>query len=181
MQKAGFHIISPRLHSRPSSKYSPMTSRNLAIVFVLVAAVAVAYLLGKNVALQEQLTESEANQQLLRQSLVSSPAPRATADMLTQSTATSTPKPSTTPPASSKDLPERVQGDSGHAARVAAQKADAPTPNPKPPCEIIGNKNSGIYHLPGCASYSRIASYNREYFCTEEEARKAGYRKARNC
>lgn len=45
--------------------------------------------------------------------------------------------------------------------------------------KIIGNKGSKIYHLPGQASYGRIKRQNRVYFDTEEEAVKAGYRKAK--
>jgi methylphosphotriester-DNA--protein-cysteine methyltransferase len=46
---------------------------------------------------------------------------------------------------------------------------------------IIGNRNSGIYHWPGCPSYNRIAPRNRVYFKTRAEAEQAGYRAARNC
>lgn len=46
---------------------------------------------------------------------------------------------------------------------------------------IIGNRNSGIYHLPNCPDYSRVSERNREYFNSEADAMKAGYRKARNC
>lgn len=45
--------------------------------------------------------------------------------------------------------------------------------NPK----IKGNRNSMIYHIPGGASYNRTTA-NVVYFCTEEEAQEAGYRKA---
>jgi micrococcal nuclease len=45
--------------------------------------------------------------------------------------------------------------------------------------KIIGNKRSKIYHLPGQASYGRIKGENRVYFDTEDEALKAGYRKAK--
>lgn len=54
-------------------------------------------------------------------------------------------------------------------------------------CNIKGNINSSkehIYHLPGCASYSQTvidASAGEKIFCTEEEARTAGWRKALNC
>lgn len=68
---------------------------------------------------------------------------------------------------------------------MAAETLPTPKPQEQPQatrsCVIIGNTNSGIYHLPGCPSYSRVAPHNREYFCTEEEAQKAGFRKARNC
>lgn len=48
---------------------------------------------------------------------------------------------------------------------------------------IIGNTNSNIYHLPGgvCPSYNRVAERNREYFPSEQAAKKSGYRKAGNC
>lgn len=46
--------------------------------------------------------------------------------------------------------------------------------------KIIGNVRSHIYHLPGQYGYDKVAEKNRAYFNTEEEAVKAGYRKARN-
>lgn len=57
-------------------------------------------------------------------------------------------------------------------------------PSPAAPASagrIIGNRNSGIYHLPACRDYSRVAEHNRIYFDTEEQARAAGFRVARNC
>ncbi len=46
--------------------------------------------------------------------------------------------------------------------------------------QIIGNKNSRIYHLPGGSFYGKISAENRVYFATEADAQKAGYRKAKN-
>lgn len=46
--------------------------------------------------------------------------------------------------------------------------------------KIIGNKNSLIYHIPGGGSYNKVSETNRVYFNSEEEAQKAGYRKAKN-
>ena len=47
---------------------------------------------------------------------------------------------------------------------------------------IRGNKNSEIYHLPGCGSYNDMArSPNLQEFATEQMAIQAGYRRARNC
>lgn len=43
------------------------------------------------------------------------------------------------------------------------------------------NKSSGVYHVPGCTSYHKVSEYNREHFCTEEDAQKSGYRNAKNC
>ncbi len=44
---------------------------------------------------------------------------------------------------------------------------------------IIGNIRSHIYHLPGQDGYTKVLEKNRIYFDTEEEAGKAGFRKAR--
>lgn len=46
---------------------------------------------------------------------------------------------------------------------------------------IIGNKNSKVYHLPGCASYNRVSEKNQVKFASVEEAEKAGYKLAGNC
>lgn len=54
-------------------------------------------------------------------------------------------------------------------------------------CLIKGNiSTSGekIYHLPGCGSYDKTSineSGGERWFCTEAEARAAGWRKALNC
>ena len=45
---------------------------------------------------------------------------------------------------------------------------------------IIGNITSHIYHSPGQYGYDRVREKNRVYFDTEEEARKAGFRRAKN-
>lgn len=46
---------------------------------------------------------------------------------------------------------------------------------------IIGNKNSKVYHLPGCASYNRVSEKNQVKFATIAEAENAGYKLAGNC
>lgn len=46
---------------------------------------------------------------------------------------------------------------------------------------IIGNKNSMIYHYPGCPSYDKVAEKNRIYFRTRQDAETAGFRVAKNC
>ncbi|MDD5075378.1 MAG: S-layer homology domain-containing protein, partial [Candidatus Peribacteraceae bacterium] len=54
-------------------------------------------------------------------------------------------------------------------------------------CTIKGNiSTSGekIYHLPGCSSYDKTTideSTGEHWFCSEQEATAAGWRKARNC
>ena len=47
--------------------------------------------------------------------------------------------------------------------------------------KIIGNKNSKIYHAPGCTGYDRVSAANRVTFKTSAEADAAGYRRAKNC
>ena len=44
--------------------------------------------------------------------------------------------------------------------------------------KITGHR--GIYHLEGCRSYRALKNPNR-WFCSEEEARAAGFRKAITC
>jgi micrococcal nuclease len=44
---------------------------------------------------------------------------------------------------------------------------------------IIGNTRSRIYHLPGQQGYGEVQEKNRIYFTTEEDAERAGFRKAR--
>lgn len=56
----------------------------------------------------------------------------------------------------------------------------APTTNPQEQ-PIIGNKNSKIYHLPGCSGYNRVSEQNQVKFKSAAEAEAAGYRVAKNC
>lgn len=65
--------------------------------------------------------------------------------------------------------------------QVAASPEAAPGKTPEAGSPIIGNRNSHIYHLPNCPSYSRVAERNRVTFGSEAEARAAGFRKAGNC
>jgi endonuclease YncB( thermonuclease family)/methylphosphotriester-DNA--protein-cysteine methyltransferase len=64
------------------------------------------------------------------------------------------------------------------------------TPMPKPSAaaadtamsaEVVGNKNSKIYHNPGCPGYKSVSEKNRVYFKTAAEAEAAGYTRAKNC
>jgi len=54
-------------------------------------------------------------------------------------------------------------------------------------CSIKGNISSAkekIYHVPGCQSYEKTIineESGEQWFCTEEEAHSAGWRKALNC
>ena len=46
--------------------------------------------------------------------------------------------------------------------------------------KIKGNKNSMIYHMPNGMHYDKVSEKNAVYFDTEEDAIKAGYRRAEN-
>ncbi len=46
---------------------------------------------------------------------------------------------------------------------------------------IIGNRNSSIFHLPGCPSYHLVAAHNQVLFDTKDETRSAGFRRAGDC
>ncbi len=48
----------------------------------------------------------------------------------------------------------------------------------------ISTKGDKIYHLPGCKSYAKTVireADGEQWFCNEEEARDAGWRKAKDC
>lgn len=45
---------------------------------------------------------------------------------------------------------------------------------------IIGNKNSSIYHTPSGRDYKKVTLRNAVFFDTEEQARQAGFRPAKN-
>lgn len=58
----------------------------------------------------------------------------------------------------------------------------------KPECRIKGNnsRDTGkkIYHFPGCNNYSQIIVEKfggDDWFCSEKEAEKAGFKKSENC
>jgi hypothetical protein len=47
--------------------------------------------------------------------------------------------------------------------------------------QIIGNRNSRVYHRPDCPDYQKVSEKNRVYFSTTEEAEREGFRQAGNC
>lgn len=64
----------------------------------------------------------------------------------------------------------------------AVEPSPAPSPSSAPSATLIkGNRNSKVYHLPGCPGYNRSKPENVVIFATEQDARQGGYRKAKNC
>lgn len=72
---------------------------------------------------------------------------------------------------------------------ITPTTSSTPTATQTPPttCDIKGNISSSgekIYHIQGCSSYSDTKidqARGERWFCTEQEAVNAGWRKAKNC
>ena len=62
---------------------------------------------------------------------------------------------------------------------MAAGPAASTSSTARPP--VIGNRNSGIFHWPGCPGYDATAEQNVIGFADSSEAEAAGFRAARNC
>jgi hypothetical protein len=83
----------------------------------------------------------------------------------------------------------KITENSSQAGAAALQgpsretSADSPQP-PSPafrkdsPAKVIGNQDSKRYHLPGMIYFDKVDAHHRIEFQSEEEAIKAGYRKA---
>lgn len=67
------------------------------------------------------------------------------------------------------------------ARPTAAAAESSATPPVSADAKVIGNKNSKVYHLPGCAGYTRVSEKNQVNFLSAADAEKAGYRLAGNC
>lgn len=61
---------------------------------------------------------------------------------------------------------------------AGATPASSVDREPEKMIKVIGNRDSKRYHLPGMKYYDHVAAYHRVVFASEEEAVKAGYRKA---
>lgn len=90
-----------------------------------------------------------------------------------------------------KENPKTVEIEQAEREAKTARRgiwSDACENIQKPGCIIKGNyrkdNNTYIYHLPGCFNYEKTSINLRErdkWFCTEEEARKAGFVKSADC
>src|SRR2546426_10770746 len=91
-----------------------------------------------------------------------------------------------------KDAPELAtayeQNIRAHAAhshpygrQVSVPSAGTPSATASRDGAIHGNKNSKIYHLPGCPGYAGMQQTSLVMFGSEAEAQQAGYRKAKTC
>jgi endonuclease YncB( thermonuclease family)/methylphosphotriester-DNA--protein-cysteine methyltransferase len=96
------------------------------------------------------------------------------AEIITSSVA-STPKAT---PASSQSPTAKAVPVAAPASMAATSVMPATTTGEG---EVIGNKNSKIYHNPGCPGYKSVSEKNQVRFKSAEEAEAAGYKRAGNC
>lgn len=83
-----------------------------------------------------------------------------------------------------RKTPGRMTPPGGLMAPAALAAARAAPEAPRPGCDIKGNisGNGRIYHLPGSSAYARTridTSKGERWFCSESEARAAGWRPPR--
>lgn len=80
---------------------------------------------------------------------------------------------------------DEAESASATPAESKPASTSSPTPASTPAASasgpIYGNKNSKIYHTPGCSTYDKVSEQNRVVFQTVEEAEAAGYKRAKNC
>lgn len=89
------------------------------------------------------------------------------------------------------DVTERIKSadDAARAEKLGIYGACQSMENTKnPKCNIKGNidkfTDTRIYHMPGCAQYKTAIveeDIGESWFCTEVEAKKAGYVKSKTC
>ena len=64
------------------------------------------------------------------------------------------------------------------AKETPAEEAPAPVPKSSP---VIGNRNSKIYHEPGCSSVNDMKEKNKVNFDSAEAAKSSGYKPCSRC
>lgn len=64
------------------------------------------------------------------------------------------------------------------AKETPAKEAPAPVPQSNP---VIGNRNSKIYHEPGCSSVNDMSEKNKVNFDSAEAAKSSGYKPCSRC
>lgn len=64
------------------------------------------------------------------------------------------------------------------AKETPAEEAPAPVPKSNP---VIGNRNSKIYHEPGCSSVNDMKEKNKVNFDSAEAAKASGYKPCSRC
>jgi len=115
-------------------------------------------------------------------SVASTPRPAQTSrPQVTTTQATPLQSSSTTAQSATTTTTQAATGTTVAAATPNASPSQGNTNTAAATGPVIGNKNSKIYHLPGCPGYDKVSEKNQVKFQTVEEAEAAGYRKAKNC
>jgi endonuclease YncB( thermonuclease family)/methylphosphotriester-DNA--protein-cysteine methyltransferase len=154
---------SKKYHRPDCAGYRDMAEKNRVFFSTVAEAEAAGYKRAGNCPEQENVSVTKTSATIPNVS----PAPA--------TTATASPNSVVVPPAPrAKPSVATVQMDS-----QASLPAETPAANGDG--LIIGNKNSKVYHLPGCASYTRVSEKNQVKFASTAEAEKAGYKLAGNC
>jgi endonuclease YncB( thermonuclease family)/methylphosphotriester-DNA--protein-cysteine methyltransferase len=104
------------------------------------------------------------------------------AQVITRRTAPAARAGSASPAASSASATTAVAAPAAASAsaRTTTTAAAAAT-GPATPGQVVGNKNSKIYHRSDCPGYDSVSEKNRIKFDNVEAAEAAGYRAAKNC
>ena len=143
----------------------------LLIVFILAAAADGLLVYGvKKVSEPQPAAEALAAGAILPQKAQTAPQ-EPTADRTTQPVPLS-PQPAANP------SPDGTASASAASREKTPEQASSPTLRRGPPVKVIGNSDSKRYHLPGMTYYDQVEAHHRVEFHSEEEAIKAGYRKA---
>ena len=117
--------------------------------------------------------------------VASTPRPAQTSTPQASSTQATPAKSATTStpaqPTATTTTPHAAKGTTVAAATTTVTPSQTNTNTTQATGPVIGNKNSKIYHVPGCPGYDKVSEKNQVKFQTVEEAEAAGYRKAKNC
>ncbi len=146
---------------------------------------------GKRVRLEKDVTERDKYQRLLRYVYVSGESGNeifVNLELVKQGFAHSYTYP---PDVKYQDLfiaAEKEAREAGRGLWVGClSPTGVQTSSQNSSCKIKGNISAAgekIYHLPGCGSYDKTSideSRGEKWFCSEDEAVSAGWRKAKNC
>jgi endonuclease YncB( thermonuclease family)/methylphosphotriester-DNA--protein-cysteine methyltransferase len=154
---------SKKYHRPDCSGYRDMAEKNRVFFKSVEEAEAAGYKRAGNCPAEIQAVVAKTSSTTLAANPASSSASTATA--------TTTTAASTSPPvaATIKAAPMRSPPNGSELSNGNSQGM------------VVGNKNSKVYHLPGCSSYNKVSEKNQVKFNTVAEAEAAGYRRAGNC
>jgi endonuclease YncB( thermonuclease family)/methylphosphotriester-DNA--protein-cysteine methyltransferase len=156
---------SKKYHRPDCTGYRDMAEKNRVFFKTVAEAEEAGYKRAGNCPAEMQTSSAKP---AVAASMSASASSSASISIAKPATSTSSPKPPPLQPAF-KGTPKAVPANAHQLAASASQGV------------VIGNKNSRVYHLPGCSGYSSVLEKNQVRFQSPEEAEKAGFRLAGNC